>query len=209
MSKTRLGLAIVLAGASIAQAALHQVNVGNNFFSPSNLSIIQGDQVRWVRTAGTHTTTSNTGLWDATLDASNTSFMRTFNSVGTFQYFCDFHGSMDGVINVDPAAGIFDEPGTGSGVPSAYALRQNSPNPFNAATQIEYGLEEDGMVQLAVYNILGQHVITLVEEFQASGLHTVTWDGRDRSGNDTPSGIYFARMLTANVLMTRKMVLLR
>ncbi len=198
-----------------ALAELHNINVGSNFFNPSSLEILQGDQVRWNRTAGTHTTTSGTspnanGLWSANLNGTTPSFTRTFNSAGTFPYFCTFHDpSMAGSIVVEPTSGILDDDGAEAGVPSVFALRQNSPNPFNAATQIEYGLEKDGNAQLSIYNILGQHVATLVNGFQPSGFHIVTWDGRDQNGHDTPSGIYFARLLTADVMMTRKMVLLR
>ncbi len=207
-------LVVLIAGGGV-RAALHQVNVGNNFFSPSSLEIIQGDQVRWTRTAGTHTTTSGNspnanGLWNATLNSSTPNFTRTFNSVGSFPYFCSFHDpSMAGSITVEAASGILDDPDEGAGVPSVFALRQNSPNPFNAATQIEYSIERDGQVELAVFNILGQHVATLFGGFQTAGTYTVIWDGRDSRGHEAPSGIYFARMLTPDVMMTRKMVLLR
>lgn len=199
----------------LASAELHNVNVGSNFFNPSSLEILQGDQVRWNRTAGTHTTTSGSspnanGLWSANLNSSTPSFTRTFNSTGTFPYFCTFHDpSMAGSIIVEPASGILDDDESGSGVPGAFALRQNSPNPFNAATQIEFGLERDSHVQLSVYNILGQHIATLASGFQPAGFHTVLWDGQDQFGRDVPSGIYFARLLTSDVMMTRKMVLLR
>ncbi len=210
-----LGIMIALLSCSTVMGELHQVNVGNNFFNPSSLEIVQGDQVRWNRTAGTHTTTSGNspnanGLWNATLNSSTPSFTRTFNSTGTFPYFCSFHDpGMAGSIFVEPASGILDDDGSATGVPSVFALRQNSPNPFNAATQIEYSIEKDGDVELAVYNILGQHVASLSSGFQVAGTYTVLWDGRDDRGREAPSGIYFARMLTPDVMMTRKMVLLR
>lgn len=204
-----LPLVIAIAVSHVAVAALHVVNVNSGSFSPNNIEIDQGDQVRWEYVSGSpHTTTSTTGLWNATISSSSPTFTRTFNVLGNFNYLCTPHG-FTGVIQVVAPSGILDDPSSGTTLPGTVALRQNTPNPFNAATQIEYGLDVDGVVDLGVYNILGQRVATLVNGFQAGGFHTVLWDGRDEHGRDTPSGIYFARMSTLNVQMTRKMVLLR
>jgi plastocyanin len=195
-------------------AAEFMVTVNGSNFSPSNRTINQGDRITWVwGGSGSHTTThvpaqGQPVLWNQTISSTNQEYTRTFNTPGTFNYKCTPHG-FTGVITVNSTSGILDEPGTDAALPGRFDLRQNSPNPFNAATQIEFGLERDGIVQLMVYNILGQHVATLVDGFQPAGFHTVLWDGRDGSGREAPSGIYFARMLTADVMMTRKMVLLR
>lgn len=198
--------------ASTVQAAEFTVNVNASSFSPSNRTITQGDQITWVWTGGSHTTThvpaqGQPVLWNQPITSSNQEFTRTFNTVGTFNYKCTPHG-FTGVINVNPSSGILDEPGLDL-VPASASLSQNSPNPFNAATQIEYTLDRDGIVQLAVFNILGQRVATLENSFQPAGNHITIWDGRDDDGRDIPSGIYFARMTTSDAAMTRKMVLLR
>ena len=203
-----VAIALTLSHTVLTVAALHTVNVNSGSFSPNNIEIDQGDEVKWQRVSGTHTTTSNTGIWDEPISAANPSFTRMFNTIGTFLYHCTPHG-FTGQIRVVAPSGILDDPASEGDLPSLVALRQNSPNPFNAATQIEYSLDKDGVVQLSVYNILGQRVTTLVDGFQPGGLHTVHWDGRDQHGTATPSGIYFARMTTTDVMMTRKMVLLR
>jgi hypothetical protein len=94
-------------------------------------------------------------------------------------------------------------------VPSEYTLDQNYPNPFNAATVISYSLAHDGQVDLAVYNVLGQRVATLVSDFQAPGTYRVTWTGADDNGNTIASGIYFYRLQIGGQVQTRKMVLLK
>jgi len=212
-----VALAIILVTASVAPGALFNVAVNGTNFSPSNLTIMQGDQVRWFWNGGTsHTTThvpsaGQTKLWDQpiTSNAATDEFTFTFNvTAGVYNYKCTPH-AFTGKVTVQTSSGILDDPGSEGDLPNLIALRQNSPNPFNAATQIEYGLDKDEIVQLAVYNILGQLVATLVDGFQPGGLHTVTWDGRNDHGNETPSGIYFARLTTVGVMMTRKMVLLR
>ena len=94
-------------------------------------------------------------------------------------------------------------------VPTASALYQNYPNPFNPATQIKYVLHRDSDVKLAVYDVLGRNVVTLVNGRQTTGYRTVTWNGRDGSGNQMASGIYFYRLVVGDFVQTRKMVLLR
>ena len=99
----------------------------------------------------------------------------------------------------------------GSALPRAYALSQNSPNPFNPSTTISYEIpESDGgaKVSLTVYNIRGQKVITLVDELKEAGQYSINWDGRDLSGNRVSSGVYFYRMQAGNFTATRKMVIL-
>ena len=73
-------------------------------------------------------------------------------------------------------------------------LYQNFPNPFNPATEIRYDLAEDSDVQLVVFNLLGQEVVGLVRAQQQAGSYVVTWNGRDASGREVPSGIYFYRI---------------
>ena len=76
-------------------------------------------------------------------------------------------------------------------VPDEWFLDQNYPNPFNARTVISFGLPVDSWVRLDVYNILGQRVTTLKDEFLTAGHHNATWND-DRA----PSGVYFYRLQT-------------
>jgi len=92
---------------------------------------------------------------------------------------------------------------------SEFVLDQNYPNPFNARTTIRYYLPQGSNVELAVYNIKGQKVKTLVDGFQTVGFQTTTWDGRDKSGSEVASGIYFYRIKTDYSQETRKMVLMK
>ncbi len=99
-------------------------------------------------------------------------------------------------------------PKTTAAIPSDFGLT-NHPNPFNAGTVIQYNLPEDGAVQLEVYNILGQSLGVLVNEFQSAGPHSIAWDGRDDHGSPAPSGLYLYRLQTGSQIETRKMVLLK
>jgi plastocyanin len=77
-----------------------RVRVIDNAFRPRNLTIDRGTVVRWVnRGDRTHTTTSNTGIWDVTLSPDET-FRRRFRRLGTFAYHCSIHTDMVGSITV-------------------------------------------------------------------------------------------------------------
>jgi hypothetical protein len=94
-------------------------------------------------------------------------------------------------------------------LPHQFSLAQNYPNPFNPETVIAFNMAAPGHVRLEVFNIVGQSVTTLVDEFRDAGRHVVEWQGRDRSGAQVPSGIYFYRLHQGNETQTRQMVLLR
>jgi hypothetical protein len=94
-------------------------------------------------------------------------------------------------------------------LPNSYSLAQNYPNPFNPETIIEYSLPSAGHVTLTVYNVLGQSVVSLVNEYQSAGTKRIVWDARDEHGQRVDSGVYFYRMTSGDVDLTRKMVLMK
>src|SRR5690242_15691919 len=76
------------------------VTIGNDFFSPSSVSIQANDSVKWTWAAGSHSTTSSTGLWDSGVRSAPSTFTNTFASTGTFSYICTVHGNMVGAVKV-------------------------------------------------------------------------------------------------------------
>jgi hypothetical protein len=94
-------------------------------------------------------------------------------------------------------------------LPTEFALSQNVPNPFNPTTVVEYALPKDAQVNISIYNVLGQHVKTLVNDLQRAGRLTVTWDGTDASGTSVASGVYFYKIRAGDFSSTKKMVLLK
>ncbi len=103
-----------------------------------------------------------------------------------------------------------DGPGrVDGGLPSKYKLSQNYPNPFNPSTIIEYDLPIESAVRLEIYDILGQRVTMLVDEVQQAGSWKIRWDGRDESGVKVGSGLYLYRLSTSDVVLTKKMLLLK
>jgi subtilisin-like proprotein convertase family protein len=101
--------------------------------------------------------------------------------------------------------GVEDEFGT----PVTYVLRGVSPNPFNPMTSVSYGSPTESRVRLAVYNVAGRLVRTLVDGEVDPGYHSVVWDGRDNNGVEVGSGVYFCRMEAEGFDDSTKMVLLK
>ena len=89
-------------------------------------------------------------------------------------------------------------------VSKQFSLSQNYPNPFNASTTIQYDLVKDSPVNIGIYDILGQRVVTLVNQKQPAGHHQVIWNATDVS-----SGIYFYKLSAGDYSETKKMVLLK
>jgi hypothetical protein len=95
------------------------------------------------------------------------------------------------------------------GLPKVLELANNYPNPFNPSTVIQYGVPRATNVSLVIYNILGQHVRTLVDQPQNAGRFVVTWDGRDNFGRGVGSGVYFYRLSAGQTVLVKKMLLLK
>jgi serine protease len=98
-------------------------------------------------------------------------------------------------------------------LPLQFELAQNTPNPFARnsapATEIRYDVAEPGLVSLRLFNLLGQEVAVLVQNFQNRGHYAVQWDGRDRRGLAVPAGVYFYQLHAPNFSATRKLVVVQ
>jgi hypothetical protein len=96
-----------------------------------------------------------------------------------------------------------------SGLPNDFALSQNYPNPFNPSSMIDYSLSNRSYVRLEVFNLVGELVVTLVDEVKSPGRYSVVWNGRDQSGKPVPSGVYLYRLQTGSFTASKKMMLLK
>ncbi len=94
-------------------------------------------------------------------------------------------------------------------LPPVPTLAQNVPNPFNPRTEISYTIPTDGAhVRLGIYDLVGRHVRTLVDDARPAGRHLVVWDGADETGRPAPAGVYVYRLQQGATVVTRKMALL-
>lgn len=93
--------------------------------------------------------------------------------------------------------------------PDYFGIYKNYPNPFNGFTVIRYNLPVDRNVEIAIYNMLGEKVTTILNEYQKAGEKEVVWNGTDNYGRDVGSGIYFYRISAKEFAGGHKMVLIK
>jgi plastocyanin len=190
----------VLSFAPPVNAITFEVEIEDFTFVPGRLHINIGDAIEWRnRDAIMHSSTSDDGIWDSGLLATDETFTFVFTTEGIYPYHCTPHPFMMDTIVVGNPTGIDDQLPS---IPNQIELSQNYPNPFNAKTAIEYALPFDSHVRIVIYNLLGQSIETLVDQDQAAGYHQVLWDAAD-----VPTGVYFYRIEAAEFSATRKMLL--
>ena len=114
-------------------------------------------------------------------------------------------GELVGALPECVPSGVGDVPPSDRGI-----LHQNFPNPFNPTTTIRYEIVgEGGEVTLAVFDVNGRLVVTLVDEHQTSGMKNVMWNGKNSAGEPVSSGVYFCRLETSGYSEVRKLTVLK
>ncbi len=99
---------------------------------------------------------------------------------------------------------------TSESSPVGFSLAQNSPNPFNPTTEIQFNLVNAAEVSLAIHDLSGRMVCDLISgRVCDAGHHSVVWNGNDTAGHSLPSGVYFYRLRAGSYAETRKMTLLK
>ncbi len=94
-------------------------------------------------------------------------------------------------------------------IPSDFHLEQNYPNPFNPNTKIRWQSPIDSWQTLKIYDILGNEVATLVNEYGPAGFYEVEFNSRIDGGQNLSSGVYFYTLRAGSFVETKKMILLR
>jgi len=94
-------------------------------------------------------------------------------------------------------------------LPRNFSLHPNYQNPFNSSTTIQYDLPKDGFVNISIYNVLGEHIITLKNSYEQAGYKVVYWNGYDQNNHLAPSGVYMYQIEYKDNTSIRKMVLVK
>ncbi|UCD64186.1 MAG: T9SS type A sorting domain-containing protein [Candidatus Zixiibacteriota bacterium] len=108
----------------------------------------------------------------------------------------------------DFPVGIEDEPPAAQ-LPQGYLLSQNYPNPFNPSTTIRFTLPRRSDVKIDIFNILGQRIVTILDEARPAGQHSVVWDGTDENNRPVSTGLYFYRIKAGDYTDSKKMLMLK
>jgi len=114
------------------------------------------------------------------------------------------NGPAVAVVDIQGTLGIEDDL-----LPLTFALYQNYPNPFNPTTIISYDLPEATRVELVIYDILGQRVVTMKNGRQEAGSYQVRWNGTNDLGAPVSTGLYFYQLNSTPFSATRKMVFMK
>ncbi|MCD4795659.1 MAG: T9SS type A sorting domain-containing protein, partial [Candidatus Cloacimonetes bacterium] len=126
---------------------------------------------------------------------------RTYNVTAVYDVGWESEFSNDAVVIVVGTDGL--------SIPLITELTGNYPNPFNPETNISFSVKEAGKVTLEIYNIKGEKVRTLVKGHREAAYYNVTWNGKDNSGKQVASGVYFYKMKTGKYVSTKKMILMK
>jgi flagellar hook assembly protein FlgD len=97
----------------------------------------------------------------------------------------------------------------GVNVPAKYALSRNYPNPFNPVTRFTVDLPRATEVEVAVYDLLGRKITSLMNGNQAAGTYNLEWDARDANGVVVPTGMYFLRVSSEEFNASQKIMLMK
>ena len=93
--------------------------------------------------------------------------------------------------------------------PLSFRLHQNYPNPFNPITTLRYDLPEDELVNITVYDLLGNLVSNLFNTNQSSGYKSVQWNATNNQGEPVSAGVYLYKIQAGDFIDTKKMILLK
>ena len=91
----------------------------------------------------------------------------------------------------------------------SYSLSSNYPNPFNPSTTIDYSIANAGEVSIAVYDMMGRYVRTLVSDFATPGSYTIVWDAKNDEGLSVSAGMYIYKMASGDFVQVNKMLLIK
>ena len=95
------------------------------------------------------------------------------------------------------------------GIPTDFSVYQNYPNPFNPSTTFEFDVATPTNVSLLIYDLTGKEVYSLASGYHVPGRYSLVWNAIDSNGESVSSGMYIYQLRTSDVVVTKKLVLLR
>lgn len=137
---------------------------------------------------------------------SNGGFRKDIAVQGDLVFAINLRNGFDIILH-DKITGV-DEPRDPQ-VAQSMQLRQNYPNPFNGRTQIEFLLQNQSVIQLVIFDVLGREVKTLFDGRHPEGSFRQAWDGTDNAGRPVASGVYLYRLTSGERSISRKLLLLQ
>ena len=94
-------------------------------------------------------------------------------------------------------------------VPQKFLVSPNYPNPFNPTTKFEYFLNNDGEIEISIYDVTGRQIIELYKGFQSSGSYEISWNGKDKHRKLVSNGVYLYQLKMGSKSRLRKMIFMK
>jgi hypothetical protein len=94
---------------------------------------------------------------------------------------------------------------TDQNLPEGFSLEQNYPNPFNASTQIQFTIQENKKVVVRIYNVVGQVVATIADDYFQAGTYKFNWE----APKELPSGVFLYKLDTPEFSISKKLILMK
>ena len=154
-------------------------------------------------------------VWSLAYNGENSLELNTLGDLGPYSvtsfgidqhdelYICSFDGK---IYKFSQALSTIEIDGI---IPNKLFLYQNYPNPFNPVTTLRYGIPENSLVNITIYDMLGRQVKTLVNQTQDAGYRSVIWNAKNDYGQPVSGGIYLYQIQAGDYISTVKMVLLK
>lgn len=148
--------------------------------------------------------------WGSDTRLTNNSALSNFSSVSTsgsvvhIVWWDERDGNPEIYYKLNPTGNVTGIENISSELPKEYSLEQNYPNPFNPATKISYHISKSDFVSLKIYDVLGNEVATLTDEYKPAGTYEIKFDAKNLS-----SGIYFYKLNSGSLSQINKMVLMK
>jgi hypothetical protein len=139
--------------------------------------------------------------WTVPAEATNSGQVKVTQDNDTGVDYSDASSS----FTIDVSTGIKKS----HNLPDEFVLHPAYPNPFNPTTTIRYELFESARVSLKIYNMVGEEIITLVNDTQPPGEKLVLWDAKNNLGQIVASGIYFYQLQVNGEVRTKKLIFMK
>ncbi len=175
----------------------------------TNWDLVGGDQFFYIDQRNGHADSDwrlYTAIAQAPEEAAGVSMRARYTSFPTGKTWWDDFA----IQEVTPLAVAIEDPSnTLPVIATDYRLSDNYPNPFNPTTVIQYTVPKAGKVSIAIYNVLGEKVKTLVNAVMTPGTYSAIWNGTDDNGKRVTTGVYFYQLKAQNAVITKKMTFIK
>ena len=179
-----------------------------DFIWHRSINVDPGDAIRYEFLLGPDSTFLSVGSVCIEIGPDTTISINT-NSITSRMYWAVNAKDLDGYVVrsrariIEPCCTLTE---SAPGLPRAFTLKSNYPNPFNGGTRIPFDVPARGHVLMTVYDIRGREVGLLLDETLGPGTHIVSWQARDDFGNTLPSGAYIVRIRYQDAVYQLKML---